>query len=332
MLILQISFMNVGYGEAILITCGEGGKEPFVMLIDGGSSEADEFEGYPYRVSAAEYLTRAGVKRIDLMVNTHIHEDHTCGLLPLVPGFSVGTFLTNLLPGRDFKALPDSLADNPSAGKFLKALNDSLTMARMLQADNVAISAVSGVLYLSPCAGLELELYGPDSKEIAAYAKDMLSLYEYGDPAEKRTLFKALDARMNNLSILLRLRYKGRAVLFAGDTNRDGYAQLMKAPGLLRADVFKLGHHGQSDSITEDILAAVDPSIAVICAASDCRYDSMHPDILQMLQAYGAARQKKLDILLTDTPDLPPYTDGMPPHRVTQVEIREDGALCWRYA
>ena len=82
----QVTFINVGNGDAILVevpngNCREG---RFVMLIDGGSNENVEYEETATeRIRAAEYLEQKGVGHIDIMVCTHIHEDHTCGLLPV---------------------------------------------------------------------------------------------------------------------------------------------------------------------------------------------------------------------------------------------------------
>jgi beta-lactamase superfamily II metal-dependent hydrolase len=77
---LRISFINVGYGEAILLEDVEPGKAPFVLLIDGGSAEPEEYEGGTGRIRAAEYLAKRGISHLDRAVITHPHEDHVPGL------------------------------------------------------------------------------------------------------------------------------------------------------------------------------------------------------------------------------------------------------------
>lgn len=80
----QITFINVGNGDAILVEVPDGNcrEGRFVMLIDGGSNENAEYEETATgRMRAAEYLEQKGIGHIDIMVCTHIHEDHTCGLL-----------------------------------------------------------------------------------------------------------------------------------------------------------------------------------------------------------------------------------------------------------
>lgn len=55
---MDITFINVGYGESILITCEEPGREDglFVMLIDSGSDMDSEYVGNSGRIRAADFL------------------------------------------------------------------------------------------------------------------------------------------------------------------------------------------------------------------------------------------------------------------------------------
>ena len=80
----KLTFVNVGYGEAMVLRCPapERPGGVFVMVIDGGSAEAEEYaDRTSGRLTLAEYLRRTGTDHIDCMVSTHIHEDHVCGLL-----------------------------------------------------------------------------------------------------------------------------------------------------------------------------------------------------------------------------------------------------------
>ena len=79
---LRLTFINVGYGEAILIDAPDAARPDgrFYALIDGGSAADSEFaDRTSGRIRAEEYL--APLPRLDLAVSTHIHEDHLCGLL-----------------------------------------------------------------------------------------------------------------------------------------------------------------------------------------------------------------------------------------------------------
>lgn len=108
---MTITFLNVGYGEAILVECPDAGhpQGTFVMLIDGGSGEAEEFPPeLPERAPLIKELERRGLDHIDVMISTHIHEDHVCGLLPVAKGSrpeSCGKSMRPPWPG-SFQACP----------------------------------------------------------------------------------------------------------------------------------------------------------------------------------------------------------------------------------
>ena len=77
---MRITFVNVGYGDAILMESDTG----YTALLDGGGNLPQEFEGDPYRVRCAEYLRTRQIHHIDALLISHIHEDHVCGLLPVL--------------------------------------------------------------------------------------------------------------------------------------------------------------------------------------------------------------------------------------------------------
>ena len=98
---LTVTFVNVGYGEAILLESPDPSKPDgvFTALIDGGSAEDSEFaDRSSGRVRIEEYLKKRGIRRLDLAVSTHIHEDHLCGLLRAAPGSAVANAAAGSLP------------------------------------------------------------------------------------------------------------------------------------------------------------------------------------------------------------------------------------------
>jgi competence protein ComEC len=68
--------LDVGQGDSILLSGGEGR----FALVDGG----------PDPVSLVEKLNEYGVKRLDLVVLTHVHADHATGLSGLVGRIPIG--------------------------------------------------------------------------------------------------------------------------------------------------------------------------------------------------------------------------------------------------
>lgn len=81
---LMMVVLDVGQGDAIFIRTPDG----VTALIDGGGvafSEGDATAN-PGESVIIPYLRYAGVGAVDVVVNTHPHEDHLQGLLPVLDG------------------------------------------------------------------------------------------------------------------------------------------------------------------------------------------------------------------------------------------------------
>ncbi len=310
----QVTFINVGNGDAILVevpngNCREG---RFVMLIDGGSNENAEYEETATeRIRAAEYLEQKGVGHIDIMVCTHIHEDHTCGLLPVAKKW---------LPGELWQPFPMETvsmmkylwmkAETESGNKIIAALNDFHKLTTYVKENG------GKVLQKTPFMGRSerVEVLGPSAAALERENEWMKELYGEGHTE----LLPEMDRYMNSASLLLRFTCGGKTFLFTGDTEKDCYKDCMEK---IRADVFKIGHHGQENSLSREVLQAVSPKAAVICVSSDRRYESGSPVVLQMLAEAGVRTY------YSDCPAVPPYTDGVTAHRAVVFQVGKDETL-----
>lgn len=329
---LKITFINVGYGEAILLEYENSlsPKNTFTMLVDGGSGQPAEYAGRPGRITALEYLHKRGIQKLDIVLNTHIHEDHTCGLESVIREIPTDHFWYGVLPQCDWRVLPPSLAVTPASGRFLEALNAARRIHTYFRNQNVSLRKIRrSIMPIQLCEEVFVDVLGPSVNSSNSFFSRMNRLYQGEFDEKARQLLAQLDGETNNVSIILRIRYQNRSVLLVGDTNREGYTELLLCPELLKADVFKLGHHGQQDSITSEILKKIDPCAAVICASDDLRYNSTNIEILQMLTEYGLERKEKLWILSTDQANVPPYLSNSAPHEAVVFIIDESGELHW---
>lgn len=78
---LQVHFIDVGQGDAILIVAPDGKA----ALIDGGESGS----------GVLAYLRALGVERLDLVIATHPHADHIGGLVDVLNGIPVAEVVTS---------------------------------------------------------------------------------------------------------------------------------------------------------------------------------------------------------------------------------------------
>lgn len=323
---MKLTFVNVGYGEAILLECPDPrfADGVFVMVIDGGSGEAEEFSDRSTgRLPLAEYLRSFGPGHIDLMVSTHIHEDHICGLLSAARDF-VPAALWQTLPedsASQMHPLDVSLAQNNSQDKFLRALNDYQSLCSLLAQHGSPILALRAGDTFELCQGLTCQVLAPSSNKTCELAARCRDLFDEVEPEGFLKKLSALDGCMNNYSLMLLLDYQGTRILLPGDTNHLGYEDVDSAS--LDADLFKVGHHGQKDGASEALLAAIRPKTVVCCASSDRRYNSAHPDMLRMITENGAA------LYFSDCPQLPGL--DLPPHRALTFTVGAAGVLSAQY-
>lgn len=89
---MEVVFLDVGQGDSFIIRT-PGGR---TALIDGGGTPGSSFAVGKNVVSPVLY--HYGVNKIDLMMMSHNHLDHSEGLLEIIPSFQVGAFF---LPPRE---------------------------------------------------------------------------------------------------------------------------------------------------------------------------------------------------------------------------------------
>lgn len=95
---LTVHFVDVGQGAAALLETSRG----FTMLIDGGGEPAytdPSRKGQIGEKVLLPFLRHRGVKKIDLLVVTHPHEDHFGGLFAVVDSLPLGDVLVSPVPG-----------------------------------------------------------------------------------------------------------------------------------------------------------------------------------------------------------------------------------------
>jgi len=203
----------------------------------------------------------------------------------------------------------------PSRSKFLRALND---YRRLCLGQSCPRHRPLAGMELRLCRDLLVRVLGPSRAQAEKLASSCRALYEEADPSAFWQRLDQLDAAMNNYSLILLLEYRGTRILLPGDTNHMGYGGL--DPASLRADLFKVGHHGQRDGISAEQIQAIAPRAVVCCASSDRRYNSADPAILQMMADSGARLYFS---------DCPPGPDGAvpPPHQALTFTVGAGGAM-----
>jgi competence protein ComEC len=252
---LRIDFLDVGQGDAALVTMPDG----TTLLVDGGgrprfsrrnaSEMDDEEEDETFEPDArsigervvSEYLWWRGLSRVDYILATHADADHIDGLNDIARNFTVRAALVGHAP-----------ADDAEFKRF------SETTRR---------------------AGVPLYLLGRgDSLRFGAVEADVL--WPEGEDAS--------TASGNNDSVVLRLRFGERVFLLTGDIEKEGEAALVDAPEDLRSDVVKVAHHGSRTSSTPAFVARTQASLAVISVGLTSVFNHPHKEVLERWRSSGA--------------------------------------------
>ena len=234
-----VTVLDVGQGDAVLI-----GQDGAYCLIDTGPSDA--------KGDLVRDLQLAGISKLDYLVLTHPHADHTGGAREVLRNFAVGQLL---VPPWDAQASGETV-DWPR-GLFDLAAEQGTDV----------ITAENGTVYplgsgtLTVLQGGESELYDTDDSSAHVNNASLCTLFEAGN-----------------------FRY-----LSTGDAESAAEQRLVDRYGkALHATLFKAGHHGSSTSSTEVLLQVVQPQAVAISCGLNNDYGHPHARALQRLTAAGA--------------------------------------------
>ncbi|MBI2354466.1 MAG: DNA internalization-related competence protein ComEC/Rec2 [Deltaproteobacteria bacterium] len=219
---LHVIMLSVGQGESMLIRMPEGDT----MLVDGGGYLRDNGRDFGERILAPA-LFRLGVRRIDRMVMTHSHSDHSGGLAYVALTLPVGEFL-EAAPGGD--------------GEDYERLRANLVAKRV------------PMRHLS--SGEVIRLSGSVAMTVLSPPRT----------AQHHTVETFDGKEMNEDSLVFRLSHGANSVLFTADSGFPAEERILASKAAVASSVLKVGHHGSRFSTSAPFLDRVAPQIALISA------------------------------------------------------------------
>ena len=128
---------------------------------------------------------------------------------------------------------------------------------------------------------LDQEGYKPVRKDMTLKIDDNIRL-QVLVPFDNKTYFNDT----NDNSLIVKLTYGDVSFLFTGDCARACEERLLKKD--IKADILKVPHHGDDDSMSQEFLDAVRPEMAVISTGDYERFGHPHAAVLKRLEDAGA--------------------------------------------
>lgn len=239
----QVSFIDVGQGDSILITTP---LKRQVYLIDTGGKlqfgNAKKSEPQLNKITIP-LLKAQGISQIDGLFLTHQDTDHVGDLAPLLEQVKVKKIY-----------FAKGLTNNPS---FQKRISGRIKHTKL-------VPLLAGDVVKEP--GVNFQVVYPFA-EGEGKNEDSLSLF-----------FKLADKRW----------------LMTGDLDQAGEKKIIERYAL-KADYFKLGHHGSKTSSNAEFLEQIAPQLVFISSGRKNRFNHPHPETLMTL--------KKLQLPYLNTQD-----------------------------
>lgn len=212
----DVLFADVGQGDCVIIKTPSGKT----LLADGGGRYGENIASKTLK----PLLLKNGIRKIDLALVSHIHEDHYGGvrdLTKIFPVEKVAFYEANIYREK----------------KFLKEMN--------LQPENIIFLKAGDSIQIEK--NLKIDFIYPFKKSSSEY---------------QRLVNDKVDE--NILSLVSIISYEKHKIIITGDIGFEQEKEIINHKLLPKCDILKVCHHGSRYSSSPEFISALSPEIAII--------------------------------------------------------------------
>lgn len=248
---LKIAFLNVGHGDSVVI---------LLPSENVGSNKAIVIDTPEFQVTK-DFLDANKVDEIEIAIISHIHMDHSRGMVTLIEKM--------LEEGKKVNSLIYSTYYN---GKSENRKKYKMLLQRLVELADKGIKTMSPIIdnnsktvYSDVQNNLKIRLIYPDNSDFTEAIR---------------------SEKCNDTSIVVSIEYADYSVLIPGDLEGKGWKRLQtriaKSGYQKQWNILKMPHHGDyfdglpDELNTHEVLKLVNPQISIISSAQHKKYG--HPD------------------------------------------------------
>jgi beta-lactamase superfamily II metal-dependent hydrolase len=281
---LELRILQAEHGDSIVISGELDGKFRNI-LIDGGPAKAFEVQHIPRPLQLFLNDVKRKTQKVDLLVLTHVDDDHIGGL---IAGFNKHGYLTDLtqevwfnsgklilnyleqpIDDSHFVVFKNSVSSNTSSRQGIK-LEDHLTELDIwphpliksgdeFERFNCKFTVLSPSLSKLEKLSIKWEKERVNANTSAS-KKDYSKSFEQLLAADK---FKEDNSIHNGSSLAFIFEYGEKALLLLGDAHPSTVVESLKVQGYsaqipLLIDYVKVSHHGSKANTSDELLTLID--------------------------------------------------------------------------
>lgn len=275
-----IDMINVDQGDSFLLTLDNSSAGVAYILIDGGSEATGE--------RFVRHLNNITTGKIDIVIATHIDNDHIGGLKDVVKNLQVGQFVMNE-PGNlkdwikareSFKRLGEKVIP---LRKLVENLSTAEDLLNLISQNNIPLTSAYAGTTWQHGENITIKTLSPTQSRLDAAWADEILTRTIREPIMEEGKAPRTSPR-NDAGIVLELAYKNSPyALFTADVGADVLSEVV---GHNSYPYLKVPHHGSKTGLDENLINQIEPGRAYLSVGEN-NFGHPSTEVLDILKKTG---------------------------------------------